>query len=99
MLPYRNFNSNAHPQQPTAMLILLNATSENRLLHSIKITAGVGITLAMQGCSNLYPTKIDNAITAPPRVGRLQAIAPRWCGIHHGVKVFRVGILNALQCH
>ena len=50
------------------MLILLNATSENRLLHSIKITAGVGITLAMQGCSNLYPTKIDNAITAPPRV-------------------------------
>ena len=50
------------------MLILLNATSKNRLLKSIKITGGLGIALALQACSGLYPTKNDNAGTAPPRV-------------------------------
>ncbi len=52
MLLYRNFNTSAHPQNSTAMLILLNATSKHRLLKSIKITGAVGIALAMQACSS-----------------------------------------------
>jgi hypothetical protein len=50
------------------MLILLNATSKNRLLKSIKITACLSVALTMQACSNLYPTKIQAAGVAPPRV-------------------------------
>ncbi len=52
----------------TAMLILLNAAIKNRLFKSIKITGCLGIALGIQACTGVYPTKIQNADAAPPRI-------------------------------